>query len=47
MGQYRSMTQTGKVGIEFDEFYCRILSGSRVLLGYLEVDEGCRVWFEQ
>lgn len=43
MGQYRSMTQTGKVGIEFDEFYCRILSGSRVLLGYLEVDEGCCV----
>ena len=47
MGQYRSMTQTGKVGIESDGFYCRVLSGSRVLLGYLEVDEGCRVWFEQ
>ena len=30
MGQYRSMTQTGKVGIESDGFYCRILSGSRV-----------------
>ena len=30
MGQYRSMTQTGKVGIEYDGFYCRILSGSRV-----------------
>lgn len=43
MGQYRSMTQIGKVGIESDGFYCRILSGSRVLLGYLEGGEGCCV----
>ena len=40
------MTQTGKVGVESGESYCRILFGSRVLLGYLEVDEGCRVWLE-
>ena len=46
MGQYRSMTQTGKVGIEYDGFYCSILSGSRVLLGYLEGGEGCCVWLE-
>ena len=43
MGQYRSMTQTGQVGIESDGFYCWI----SCLLGYLEGGEGCRVWFEQ